>query len=79
MILSSEQTEKLTDILRRVSDLPYFKNPQVEEIVRDARSVLKILTPRRVTGADIRAYQEEHQVGFYDAKEALKTAQGKSE
>jgi|GEM_PF-5812616 len=28
------------EVLRRVSDIPYFKNPQIEAIVRDARTAL---------------------------------------
>jgi hypothetical protein len=77
MTLSPEQIDQLRSVLRRVSDLPYFKNVQIEEIVRDARLALNILMPRAVTGAEIRAYQEEHRVGFYDAKAALKTADSK--
>jgi len=74
MTLSPEQIDQLRSVLIRVSDLPYFKNDLVAEIVHDARLALVILTPHPITGAEIRAYQEEHQVGFYDAKAALKTA-----
>lgn len=33
-------TERMIDILRRVSDLPYFKNAPIEALVRDARDLL---------------------------------------
>lgn len=36
------QIERLRDIARRVSDLPYFKNKPIEDLVRDARAALAI-------------------------------------
>jgi hypothetical protein len=41
------EIERLRDIARRVTDLPYFKNERVEALVRDAKDALALPSQER--------------------------------
>ena len=45
---------RVIDVLQRVADLPYFKNDRVEQLVRDARDLLKEYDAGMPTNEDVR-------------------------
>lgn len=65
------QVNRMRDVVGRAADLPHFKNERMSKLVRDAVAALGESEDGQFTGADIRAYQEQHEVGFYEAKAML--------